>query len=115
MKHESSEKAAVLAKIAKRRNIYLLLFFVFLFITGIGGFIHDYVAYAGAVLTGIFSGFAMICNANHKYIATDGRKKGCFWNIPLCLFGFIVIPWIVAFIFSRITPIASKIVGVKAQ
>ena len=111
MRHEDPEKAAVLAQIAKRRNIYLILYIVFFILMGVGELISDYIAYGCAVLMGVFSGFAIICITNYKYIATDGRKQWSIWNAVLILFGLIIVPWIVSFVFSRITPIAAKIMG----
>ena len=74
MRHEDPEKAAVLAQIAKRRNIYLILYIVFFILMGVGELISDYIAYGCAVLMGVFSGFAIICITNYKYIATGGRN-----------------------------------------
>lgn len=115
MRHEDPEKAAVLAQIAKRRNIYLILYIVFFILMGVGELISDYIAYGCAVLMGVFSGFAIICSTNCKYIATDGRKQWSIWNAVLILFGLIIVPWIVSFVFSRITPIAATIMGVQVK
>ncbi len=115
----NSEHEAILRQLAKRRNIYTILFVVCLVIGGVCGVIPAigwYLSIAMLVLWGIFAGFGMLCINYYRYEKSGGRKQGGgLWWFLLFLFGMIIVPVVTVFICNHIRPLAQLILGVQFE
>lgn len=107
----------VLKTLAKRRNIYTIIFVVLLVIGGVCGVIPVvgwYLSMAMLVLWGIFAGLGMLCINYYRYEKSGGTKKGGgLWWLLLFIFGLFIIPVITVFICNHCSPLAQKVLGVQ--
>lgn len=113
----NSEQQEVLKTLAKRRNIYTIIFVVLLVIGGVCGVIPVigwYLSMAMLVLWGIFAGFGMLCINYYRYTKSNGQKQGGgLWWLLLFVFGLFVIPLLTVIVCNHVSPLAEKILGVK--
>lgn len=109
----------ILARLKKRRNLYTLLWvgcFLGLFTAMIPGIIGEALSYLFIIGMGICAGCGMFCINNYRYIKSCGAKKGGgLWWIALLIFGFIIIPIVVAFLLSKVRILGELVIGVKRQ
>ena len=114
-----SEQELVLKRLAKRRNIYTIIFVLCLVAGGLCGLIPAigwYITIAMLVVWGIFAGFGMLCINYYRYEKSGGTKQGGgLWWFLLFLFGLFVIPVLTVVICNKIRPLAELILGVKLQ
>lgn len=102
--------------IAKRRNLYTILWAVSLVIGGTCGVIPAvgwYLSMAMMFLWGVFAGLGMVCINHYRFIKSEGRKQGGgLWWFMLFILGLIIIPVLTVWICNRSAKIVSKIIGV---
>lgn len=107
----------VLSTLAKRRNIYTIVFIVLLVIGGVCGVIPVvgwYLSMAMMVLWGIFAGLGMLCINYYRFEKSNGKKRGGgLWWALLFIFGLFLIPVLTVVICNHIPPLAQKILGVE--
>ena len=113
----NTEEQAVLKTLAKRRNIYTLIFVVLLIAGGVCGVIPVvgwYISIAMLVLWGVFAGLGMLCINYYRYTKSGGRKQGGgLWWLLLFVFGPFIVPLLTVVICNRIEPLAQKVLGVE--
>lgn len=113
------EKEEVLRTLAKRRNVYTVVFVALLVVGGCCGIIPTigwYISIAMGVLWGVFAGLGMLCINYYRYTKTDGRKQGGgLWWLLLFVFGLFIIPLLTVVICNHCTPLARKVLGVEFQ
>ena len=111
----STEDKEVLKTLAKRRNIYTIIFVVLLIVGGTCGVIPVVgwdLSMAMLVLWGVFAGMGMLCINYYRFVKSGGRKQGGgIWWILLFIFGMIIIPVLTVFICNRIKPLGEKVTG----
>ncbi len=112
----STNDKEVLKTLAKRRNIYTIIFVVFLVAGGTCGVIPTigwYLSMAFMVLWGVFAGLGMLCINYSRFVKSGGRKQGGgLWWLILFVFGLFVIPVLTVFVCNHCSPLAQKVLGV---
>lgn len=105
----------VLKTLAKRRNIYTIIFVVLLVIGGVCGVIPVvgwYLSWVMFVLWGVFAGLGMLCINYYRYEKSNGRKSGGgLWWALLFIFGMFIVPVLTVVICNHCRPLAQKVLG----
>ncbi len=113
----NQDNGEVLKILAKRRNIYTVIFVVLLVIGGVCGAVPVvgwYLSMAMFVLWGIFAGLGMLCINYYRYVKSGGIKKGGgLWWLLLFVFGMFIVPLLTVVIVNHCSPLAQKILGVE--